>query len=109
MYGTFDHKGTSKSFTIDIESQYSNNQDYCCRICFGEIGNTEKYVKPCLCKGSLNFVHEECLLVWIKTSNSKVCNICGYPFNIKYRLKRFKEWKFEREDLTMTIISIAYK
>lgn len=44
-----------------------------CRICLESGG-----VYPCLCRGSLA-VHPECLRRWIKISDRKTCEICGYP------------------------------
>ena len=34
-----------------------------CRICFGD-GTEGKLLSPCLCKGSMRFVHVECLQRW---------------------------------------------
>lgn len=35
-----------------------------CRICIGE-EETSRFINPCSCKGSLMYVHEECLKLWI--------------------------------------------
>lgn len=35
-----------------------------CRICLCDDGSSE-LIKPCKCKGSLRYVHENCLKVWI--------------------------------------------
>lgn len=35
-----------------------------CRICLCDDGSSE-LIKPCQCKGSLRYVHENCLKVWI--------------------------------------------
>lgn len=36
-----------------------------CRICFGE--DSDKYVLPCKCSGSMKWVHQSCLDAWIQT------------------------------------------
>merc|ERR1712115_155617 len=52
---------------------------------------------PCLCTGSIKYVHEECLIMkWMKTSTSKTCELCKQK--ITTELKPFAKW--ERIDLT---------
>lgn len=38
---------------------------------------------PCLCRGTMRYIHTECLLEWIKSSNSLFCGICKYKFRFK--------------------------
>ena len=35
-----------------------------CRICYG--AHSYKLVSPCKCKGSINYVHEDCLIRWLR-------------------------------------------
>eukprot|EP01125_Pyxidicula_operculata_P013664 TRINITY_DN4538_c0_g1_i3.p1 TRINITY_DN4538_c0_g1~~TRINITY_DN4538_c0_g1_i3.p1 ORF type:complete len:756 (+),score=108.24 TRINITY_DN4538_c0_g1_i3:39-2270(+) len=53
----------------------SEESDICkvCR-CPGEDGNPLFY--PCDCKGSIRFVHQDCLVQWLKHSNSQKCELC---------------------------------
>jgi hypothetical protein len=47
-----------------------------CRYCLEEDG---EFVSPCRCRGSVGFVHEECLNKWIQTIDSEReahCPIC---------------------------------
>ena len=44
-----------------------------CRICLEEDGI---FLSPCNCKGSQAFVHEECLIKWVKESGRDSCEIC---------------------------------
>ena len=37
-------------------------------------------ITPCLCSGSLKFVHQECLHRWIKSSDIKRCELCKFTF-----------------------------
>lgn len=48
-----------------------------CRICFQR---DQSLISPCLCNGSLKFVHEDCLVQWLLSSNRKRCEICQTPF-----------------------------
>ncbi|KAJ4456978.1 putative E3 ubiquitin-protein ligase MARCH6 [Paratrimastix pyriformis] len=56
-----------------------------CRICRGE-DTQENLIHPCLCTGSLRYVHESCLKEWIKrTQASSVpphCEICRHEYSM---------------------------
>lgn len=56
-----------------------------CRICFspeepGRAGG--RLLQPCMCSGSMAFVHEGCLAEWIanKKRNTWRCEICGCTY-----------------------------
>nr|XP_014103720.1 uncharacterized protein LOC106627917 isoform X2 [Bactrocera oleae] len=51
-----------------------------CRICHNA-EDPERLVSPCLCKGSLTYVHIHCLERWISTSRSTVCELCQFQYN----------------------------
>jgi hypothetical protein len=78
---------------IKKNEQTKNSQpDSTCRICF-EIDQTTNLISPCLCKGSSKYVHHDCLLTWIrstnKTSSKLSCDICRYKYkwsNQSYKL-----------------------
>ncbi len=58
-----------------------------CRICFEEINNNNNnndnsLISPCKCKGSMKWVHHNCLVKWITISNKKRCQTCHYTYNI---------------------------
>ncbi|KAJ7244721.1 hypothetical protein B0H12DRAFT_1128499 [Mycena haematopus] len=59
-----------------------------CRICLAGAEELElgRLIKPCLCKGSISFVHVKCLQRWRKASQSAFfsCPQCHY----KYRFAR---------------------
>ncbi|GMS99890.1 hypothetical protein PENTCL1PPCAC_22065, partial [Pristionchus entomophagus] len=40
-----------------------------CRMCRGDEGDL---YHPCLCTGSIKYVHQECLLEWLKYSKKEV-------------------------------------
>lgn len=46
-----------------------------CRICRSpeESGNPLRY--PCACRGSIKFVHEECLRLWLNRRGNKKCEV----------------------------------
>lgn len=38
---------------------------------------------PCACKGSLSYVHEECLIKWLLQKNIRKCELCHSDFEIR--------------------------
>lgn len=72
-----------------------------CRICFCTENETEnELISPCVCNGSLKYVHRECLQKWRKTLPVEVfknkrdiqCEICHmyYEFEDSYDVKQYK-------------------
>ncbi|CAF4568454.1 unnamed protein product, partial [Rotaria magnacalcarata] len=35
---------------------------------------------PCLCHGSIRYVHDDCLIQWLKVSRKEECELCGTKF-----------------------------
>lgn len=70
----------------DLETE---GKERSCRICFGgldEEGEMGRLISPCLCSGSMRYVHVSCLGMW-RAKNSKTfleCPQCKYV----YRLRR---------------------
>ncbi|KAJ7092651.1 hypothetical protein C8R44DRAFT_816227 [Mycena epipterygia] len=69
----------------------SEDSERQCRICLAgaeEVEALGRLIKPCLCKGSISFVHLKCLQRWRNTSANKSaffsCPQCHY----KYRFAR---------------------
>ncbi|CEF61246.1 Zinc finger, RING-CH-type domain and Zinc finger, RING/FYVE/PHD-type domain-containing protein [Strongyloides ratti] len=58
-----------------------------CRICHSESGIL---ISPCICQGSMGFIHDNCLIEWIKTSGKRTCELCG----TKYHAKKKMIWNF---------------
>ncbi|BHF78660.1 hypothetical protein SprV_0602177300 [Sparganum proliferum] len=42
-----------------------------------------RLIAPCLCDGSLKYVHEVCVQQWISVSHSTKCELCHFPFYMK--------------------------
>ncbi|XP_076980734.1 E3 ubiquitin-protein ligase MARCHF8 isoform X2 [Tamandua tetradactyla] len=69
-----------------------------CRICHCEGDDESPLITPCRCSGSLHFVHQACLQQWIKSSDTRCCELCKYEFIMEARLKPLRKW----EKLQMT-------
>ncbi|XP_034781962.1 E3 ubiquitin-protein ligase MARCH8 isoform X2 [Acipenser ruthenus] len=78
-------------------SLYSTSGDVC-RICHCEGDEESQLITPCHCTGSLRFVHQACLQQWIKSSDTRCCELCKYQFIMETKLKPLRKW----EKLQMT-------
>jgi len=53
-----------------------------CRICFESEG---PLCAPCKCKGSIEYIHEACLLTWIREDEERSsCELCKEPYAFDY-------------------------
>ncbi|KAG2291735.1 hypothetical protein Bca52824_038404 [Brassica carinata] len=52
-----------------------------CRICRtpGDTDNPLQY--PCACRGSIKFVHQDCLLQWLSYCKAHQCEVCKHRFS----------------------------
>lgn len=64
-----------------------------CRICHcgRNESNDQPLIRPCLCSGTLMFVHQSCLQKWIKSSDIKKCELCQYKFVMEAKVKPFRK------------------
>ncbi|CUM46852.1 uncharacterized protein AC631_02003 [Debaryomyces fabryi] len=62
-------------------SEVENN----CRVCRGEGTLSQPLLHPCKCRGSIKYIHQDCLLEWLKHSNksTKKCDICNTPYKFR--------------------------
>ncbi|XP_043971648.1 uncharacterized protein march1 isoform X2 [Gambusia affinis] len=64
-----------------------------CRICHCEGDEDCPLITPCRCTGSLSFVHQSCLNQWIKSSDTRCCELCKFDFIMETRLKPLSKWE----------------
>ncbi|CUM66319.1 uncharacterized protein PRCAT00003981001 [Priceomyces carsonii] len=59
--------------------------DKSCRICRGDGTEAQPLLHPCKCRGSIKYIHQDCLLEWLKHSNksTKQCDICHTPYKFR--------------------------
>ncbi|RUS73541.1 hypothetical protein EGW08_018699 [Elysia chlorotica] len=74
------------------ESPHSSlDEEASCRICQdGEL--YEKLVSPCLCSGTVGFVHVSCLNTWLQITSRTSCELCGFPFPVMRRKAPISEY-----------------
>ncbi|KAJ8679013.1 hypothetical protein QAD02_014800 [Eretmocerus hayati] len=52
-----------------------------CRVCRSEGLPDRPLFHPCICTGSIKWIHQECLMQWMRYSRKEYCELCGYRFS----------------------------
>ncbi|KAL8616910.1 hypothetical protein ACOMHN_041829 [Nucella lapillus] len=65
-----------------------------CRICHSGADHDDKpLISPCLCLGSLKYVHVSCLQIWLRRSGKRTCELCQFTYIMATQTEPFCEWK----------------
>lgn len=51
-----------------------------CRVCRCEATPDKPLFHPCICTGSIKWIHQECLTQWMRYSRKEYCELCRYQF-----------------------------
>jgi E3 ubiquitin-protein ligase MARCH1/8 len=78
---------------ISLSSSSSKTSDCpdICRICHSEGTNDEPLISPCLCLGTMQYLHQACLQRWVKSAGVKSCELCKFEFIMHSEIKPFKQ------------------
>jgi E3 ubiquitin-protein ligase MARCH1/8 len=89
------NKESSIPRQLSLLSSSSKTSDYpdICRICHCEGTNDEPLISPCLCLGTMQYLHQSCLQRWIKSAGVKSCELCKFEFIMHSEIKPFKQWQ----------------
>jgi len=95
----------------NVENNDNIPEDKMCRICFSgaedEI-NLGHLISPCQCKGTMRYVHVECLNQWRLRSQKKSsffqCDECKY----KYAFRRTTIAKFATNEFILTLVTLSF-
>ena len=52
-----------------------------CRVCRSEGVPERPLFHPCICTGSIKWIHQECLMQWMRYSRKEYCELCSYRFS----------------------------
>lgn len=80
----------AKDESLDLSASMSASRiaDVICRICLEPESESNKFIAPCHCTGSVKFVHEECLKTWIVSQQDDFsvskCELCSYAFMMEF-------------------------
>jgi len=92
-------RASSTSTSLHTSTGTPGNVDIC-RICHCEGELDAPLIAPCYCTGSLRWVHQSCLQQWIKSSETRKCELCKFEFIMETKIKPFQKW----EKLQMTTV-----
>ena len=69
-----------------------------CKICFlDEEDEDDKgpFVDVCPCKGSMKYVHHNCLVSWFQSSGQRKCPTCKTEVAVTEKFKPWRQWRWE--------------
>jgi len=101
-------ENTQQSSSPDPQQAVPNDEKTC-RICFSTEEESDKSLgrlfSPCLCKGTMKYVHVECLNQWRLVNRQKKyqCSSCNY----KYNFGRTSLAKVITSEFALSIITLA--
>lgn len=86
-----DWPSTEASSSLSCGPPSKDRLSFRCRICHCEGDDESPLITPCHCTGSLHFVHQTCLQQWIKSSDTRCCELCKYEFIMETKLKPLRK------------------
>ena len=81
-----DNAGVEEQEEIDEQESVVSTDDSMagdekeCRVCRCPAENDRPLFSPCLCSGTIEYCHQDCLLQWLKHSKKERCELCGHRF-----------------------------
>uniref|UniRef100_T1PIL8 E3 ubiquitin-protein ligase MARCHF6 n=1 Tax=Musca domestica TaxID=7370 RepID=T1PIL8_MUSDO len=54
-----------------------------CRVCRCEASSDRPLFYPCVCTGSIKYIHQDCLMQWMRYSHKEYCELCGHRFSFQ--------------------------
>lgn len=61
--------------------EFDDGQGDICRVCRSEGASDRPLFHPCICMGSIKFIHQDCLTQWMRYSRKEFCELCGHRFS----------------------------
>ncbi|KAF0310943.1 E3 ubiquitin-protein ligase MARCH6 [Amphibalanus amphitrite] len=58
-----------------------DSQQDICRVCRSEGSMDRPLFYPCICTGSIKYIHQECLIQWLRYSRKEYCELCNHRFS----------------------------
>lgn len=91
----FESHDAIRALSDQGQSRDRMQEVFVCRFCHSEEASEASLITPCECKGSMRYVHSECLSNWRKTSEKARdnCSLCGDV----YRTDKWDRSNFSRE------------
>lgn len=103
------------SIILSLRDKKENSSNYkICRICYENETEENKLISPCLCQGSVKYVHESCLKTWINNQINNpqekgICEICKFKYWLKFtthqKFSKDKSCQYVGKLMSLLIIS----
>ena len=65
-----------------------------CRVCRMEGSMSRPLFHPCHCSGSIRYVHQECLIEWLRVSKKVIAYLHSIIFHILFLIFRAKQFNY---------------
>mmetsp|Transcript_34291 Transcript_34291/g.54943 ORF Transcript_34291/g.54943 Transcript_34291/m.54943 type:complete len:1183 (+) Transcript_34291:132-3680(+) len=79
-----------------------------CRVCqCGEDVGPLFY--PCKCKGSIRYIHEDCLVKWLRVSNKRACELCLTEFQFQPVYMHHTPARLSKAEVVLGLIQLGIK
>ena len=88
----FESHDAIRALSDQGQSRGRMQEVFVCRFCHSDEASEASLITPCECKGSMRYVHPECLSNWRKTSEKArdQCTLCGTKYMYsKYDLAHY--------------------
>uniref|UniRef100_A0A915CR39 RING-type E3 ubiquitin transferase n=1 Tax=Ditylenchus dipsaci TaxID=166011 RepID=A0A915CR39_9BILA len=100
---------SARSFGHHYQSEEHDEHDQdICRVC-RLTGEDSTLYHPCLCTGSIKYVHQDCLMQWLKYSKKEVCELCNHKFSFKPVYREDMPERLPLYDLVKGVFVIAVR
>ncbi|KAF8088162.1 hypothetical protein N665_0550s0021 [Sinapis alba] len=73
--------GYDQALSADETDKDDDGGEDLCRICRSPEGPEDPLRYPCACRGSIKYVHQACLRLWLKRSGYKQCEVCRRSYS----------------------------
>jgi hypothetical protein len=83
------HESLPSSRACPTKGDLYLDLDLECRICHDAEG--QDLISPCHCAGTSKWVHESCIIKWIRHTKTKQCEICTCPITVKRKKKPIEQ------------------
>uniref|UniRef100_A0A914HZV0 Triokinase/FMN cyclase n=1 Tax=Globodera rostochiensis TaxID=31243 RepID=A0A914HZV0_GLORO len=77
---------------VDVSTRF-------CKICYETEAESDDWLHPCKCSGTIKWVHRKCLVYWLENAPSQQqiqCSMCKYYYVHVWHLKPFNRWTLPR-------------
>ncbi|XP_033117228.1 E3 ubiquitin-protein ligase MARCH6-like [Anneissia japonica] len=63
-----------------VDEPASQQEEDICRVCRAGSTAERPLFHPCICTGSIKYIHQDCLVQWLKHSKKEYCELCRHRF-----------------------------